>query len=109
MFDRASGKILSGNKAPSAANIEKWLQEHPSYEVVRSTSKNIPNTKVKKINNNFFKEQGLIFNMWYFFYSALCYCYCDLEILDILFSEYDAVQTEIGKEHCKWRCVFGSA
>lgn len=46
VFDRASGKILSGNKAPSAANIEKWLKEHPTYEVVRSTSKKIVNNKV---------------------------------------------------------------
>lgn len=43
MFNRATGKILSGNKAPSAANIEQWLKEHPTYEVVRSTSKNIQN------------------------------------------------------------------
>lgn len=49
MFDRASGKILSGNKAPSAANIDKWLKEHPTYEVVRSTSKTAPNTKVSAV------------------------------------------------------------
>lgn len=28
-----------GNKAPSAANLDTWLKEHPGYEVVRSGGK----------------------------------------------------------------------
>lgn len=39
VFDRRTGKILSGSNAPSAANLDKWLAEHPGFEVVRSTSK----------------------------------------------------------------------
>lgn len=39
VFERKSGKILSGSNAPSAANLEKWLRDHPGFEAVRSTSK----------------------------------------------------------------------
>ncbi|KAK9744164.1 Transcription factor S-II (TFIIS), central domain [Popillia japonica] len=39
VFERKSGKILSGSNAPSAANLDKWLVDHPGFEVVRSTSK----------------------------------------------------------------------
>lgn len=39
VFERKTGRILTGNNAPSAANLDKWLQEHPGFEVVRSTKK----------------------------------------------------------------------
>ncbi|GJQ67593.1 hypothetical protein Trydic_g8399 [Trypoxylus dichotomus] len=39
VFERKTGKILSGSNAPSAANLDKWLADHPGFEVVRSTSK----------------------------------------------------------------------
>ncbi|KRT83205.1 PHD finger motif containing protein [Oryctes borbonicus] len=39
VFERKTGKILSGSNAPSAANLDKWLVDHPGFEVVRSTSK----------------------------------------------------------------------
>lgn len=39
MFERKTGKILSGSNAPSAANLERWLADHPGFEVVRSASK----------------------------------------------------------------------
>ncbi|XP_017775816.1 PREDICTED: death-inducer obliterator 1-like [Nicrophorus vespilloides] len=42
VFDRKSGKLLSGTNAPSAANLDKWLSENPSYEVVRSAVKQGP-------------------------------------------------------------------
>lgn len=38
--------MLTGNKAPSAANLEQWLKDHPGYEVVRSAGK-IVTTKVR--------------------------------------------------------------
>lgn len=37
-----------GNKAPSAANLDQWLKEHPGYEVVRSGGK-VVTAKVSKI------------------------------------------------------------
>ncbi|XP_063913585.1 death-inducer obliterator 1-like isoform X1 [Zophobas morio] len=39
VFERSSGNMLTGNKAPSAANLEQWLKDHPGYEVVRSAGK----------------------------------------------------------------------
>ncbi|XP_025831457.1 uncharacterized protein LOC108740585 [Agrilus planipennis] len=56
VFERSTGKILSGSNAPSAANLEKWLKEHPGFEVVRSTSKPMPNknlsqSKLKLVRN----------------------------------------------------------
>lgn len=39
MFERSTGKMLMGNKAPSASNLDQWLKEHPGYEVVRSGGK----------------------------------------------------------------------
>lgn len=46
VFERSTGNMLTGNKAPSAANLEQWLKEHPGYEVVRSAGK-IVTTKVR--------------------------------------------------------------
>ncbi|RZC42273.1 death-inducer obliterator 1 [Asbolus verrucosus] len=39
VFERSTGNMLTGNRAPSAANLEQWLKEHPGYEVVRSAGK----------------------------------------------------------------------
>lgn len=39
VFERSTGKMLTGNKAPSAANLDQWLKEHPRYEVLRSGGK----------------------------------------------------------------------
>lgn len=35
VFERATGKCLSGSNAPSAANLKSWLKEHPGFEVVK--------------------------------------------------------------------------
>ncbi|CAH1977659.1 unnamed protein product [Acanthoscelides obtectus] len=36
VFERSTGKMLTGNKAPSAANLDQWLKEHRGYEVLKS-------------------------------------------------------------------------
>ncbi|XP_057670798.1 uncharacterized protein LOC130902588 isoform X2 [Diorhabda carinulata] len=64
VFERATGKMLTGNKAPSAANLDQWLKEHPGYEVVRSGGKvvtaksgNLSQTKLKLVKNS--NNQGV--------------------------------------------------
>lgn len=47
VIDRASGKYLAGPSAPTAANLKSWLQEHPTYEVVRPVSKIPPGGNAK--------------------------------------------------------------
>lgn len=39
VYDRATGHMLTGNKAPSAANLDQWLKDHPTFEAVRSGGK----------------------------------------------------------------------
>lgn len=57
MFERATGKMLTGSKAPSAANLDDWLKKHPGYEVVRSGGKivtakqNLNQSKLKIVKN----------------------------------------------------------
>ncbi|KAJ8975229.1 hypothetical protein NQ317_014658 [Molorchus minor] len=58
VFERSTGNMLTGNKAPSTANLEQWLREHPGYEVVRSggkvvTSKagHLTQSKLKLVKN----------------------------------------------------------
>ncbi|CAG9824961.1 unnamed protein product [Phaedon cochleariae] len=58
VFERSTGKMLTGNKAPSAANLDQWLKEHPGYEVVRSGGKivtakagNLTQSKLKLVKN----------------------------------------------------------
>lgn len=46
VFERTTGKMLTGNKAPSATNLDQWLKQHPGYEVVRSGGK-VVTTKIK--------------------------------------------------------------
>ncbi|XP_060518841.1 uncharacterized protein LOC132697387 isoform X2 [Cylas formicarius] len=46
VFERSTGNMLTGNKAPSSANLDQWLKEHPGYEVVKSAGK-VVTTKVK--------------------------------------------------------------
>ncbi|ENN78709.1 hypothetical protein YQE_04881, partial [Dendroctonus ponderosae] len=46
VFERSTGNMLTGAKAPSATNLDQWLKHHPGYEVVRSGGK-VVTTKVK--------------------------------------------------------------
>lgn len=34
-IDKTTGKFLTGKSAPTIDNLQKWLDEHPSYEVLR--------------------------------------------------------------------------
>ncbi|ERL86208.1 hypothetical protein D910_03619, partial [Dendroctonus ponderosae] len=49
VFERSTGNMLTGAKAPSATNLDQWLKHHPGYEVVRSGGK-VVTTKVKPGN-----------------------------------------------------------
>ncbi|XP_043471385.1 uncharacterized protein LOC122504370 isoform X2 [Leptopilina heterotoma] len=40
VYDRKTGKVLSGAGAPTAGNLKNWLKENPSYEIVRPNSLN---------------------------------------------------------------------
>ncbi|KAG5896281.1 hypothetical protein JTB14_033575 [Gonioctena quinquepunctata] len=57
-IERATGKMITGNKAPSAANLDQWLKDHPGYEVVRSGGKvvtakagNLTQSRLKLVKN----------------------------------------------------------
>lgn len=38
VFERRSGRAITGNMAPSAQQLKKWLQDNPSFEVVQPGS-----------------------------------------------------------------------
>ncbi|XP_066589494.1 uncharacterized protein pps [Prorops nasuta] len=40
VFERKTGKVLTGTDAPTVANLKTWLKENPTYEVVRSNNLN---------------------------------------------------------------------
>ncbi|XP_057329631.1 uncharacterized protein LOC130670301 isoform X2 [Microplitis mediator] len=40
VFEKKTGKVLTGNDAPLASNLKTWLKEHPTFEVVRSSNLN---------------------------------------------------------------------
>lgn len=35
VYERKSGRLLAGTNAPTAENLKAWLQQHPTFEVVR--------------------------------------------------------------------------
>lgn len=35
VYERKSGRLLAGSNAPTAENLKAWLQQHPTFEVVR--------------------------------------------------------------------------
>ncbi|XP_047026879.1 death-inducer obliterator 1 isoform X1 [Helicoverpa zea] len=35
VYERKSGRLLAGANAPTAENLKSWLQQHPTFEVVR--------------------------------------------------------------------------
>lgn len=43
VMERKTGKILSGSLAPKVVNLEHWLKENPTYEVIKPTSLPKPN------------------------------------------------------------------
>lgn len=36
VYERSSGQILTGENAPTSANVRKWLQDHPTFEIVQT-------------------------------------------------------------------------
>lgn len=38
VFERKSGRILTGSSAPTVANLKKWLKDNPTFEVVQPGS-----------------------------------------------------------------------
>ncbi|KAM7362521.1 protein partner of snf isoform 2-T2 [Cochliomyia hominivorax] len=38
VFERKSGRVITGNSAPTAANLKKWLQDNPTFEVIQPGS-----------------------------------------------------------------------
>ncbi len=42
MFERKTGKVLTGPMAPTPATLRPWLQRHPTFEVLVSGTKSGP-------------------------------------------------------------------
>ncbi|XP_034940332.1 death-inducer obliterator 1 isoform X2 [Chelonus insularis] len=40
VFERRTGKVLTGVDAPTTSNLKTWLKEHPTFEVVRPNNLN---------------------------------------------------------------------
>lgn len=40
VFERRTGKVLTGTDAPTTSNLKIWLKEHPTFEVVRPNNLN---------------------------------------------------------------------
>ncbi|XP_015115469.1 titin [Diachasma alloeum] len=40
VFERKTGKLLTGSDAPTRSNLQNWLKEHPTFEAVRPNSLN---------------------------------------------------------------------
>ena len=38
VYERKSGRILTGNNAPTTTNLKKWLQDNPTFEVIQPGS-----------------------------------------------------------------------
>jgi len=45
MFDRKTGKLVTGPMAPTPSTLESWLARHNSFEVLRPGSQVTQNTK----------------------------------------------------------------
>ena len=45
VFDRKTGKIVTGPVAPTPSTLESWLSRHASFEVLRPGSQVTHNTK----------------------------------------------------------------
>lgn len=39
VFERATGRCLSGSNAPTVSNLKQWLKQNPGFEVVSSSNK----------------------------------------------------------------------
>ena len=54
VLERKSGRILSGNEGPTEANLETWLKEHPTFQVIRPKVKTkLPSPYLLKLRKYF--------------------------------------------------------
>ncbi|XP_037819855.1 serine-rich adhesin for platelets [Lucilia sericata] len=38
VYERKSGRVITGNSAPTVVNLKKWLQDNPTFEVIQPGS-----------------------------------------------------------------------
>ena len=50
VFQRSTGKILTGPTAPTVRTLQMWLENHPSFEVLRSSQKQETYNKKEKVD-----------------------------------------------------------
>lgn len=58
VFERSTGQILTGCNAPTSANLRKWLQDHPTFEVVQSGT-----TQASEVEVSLFFILFFLFNL----------------------------------------------
>lgn len=46
VFERKSGRVITGHLAPTAHQFRKWLQENPTFEVLPSGTLQSPDPEV---------------------------------------------------------------
>lgn len=51
VYEKKSGRCLTGNSAPTVDNLRQWLQSHPTFEVVQNGSQQAIAIKMKKLQN----------------------------------------------------------
>lgn len=51
VYEKKSGRVLTGNSAPTVDNLRQWLQSHPTFEVVQTGSKQAMAITAKKLQN----------------------------------------------------------
>lgn len=49
VYEPKTGRCLTGNTAPSIENLKRWLQEHPTFEIVHPGSAQALAIKAKKL------------------------------------------------------------
>lgn len=51
MIERKSGRVLTGNNAPTTHNLKKWLQDNQTFEVVQPGSIEAQEVEVSLVEN----------------------------------------------------------
>lgn len=59
VMERRTGKILTSSNAPKVAQLEQWLKEHPTYEVIKPSTLPAKNrTSVPVVRQNSASQPG---------------------------------------------------